>query len=152
MEDLGQFLFLAAGAVGLFTFLSVAHWVNAQSAERQARERFALLRKVVEQPTESAALVLELLREDEVRAGELERKKERKSRRDGMLLGMVAIAFGLALMATFALVMRRNVWALGLIPLFVGTVVFVFSALNRPAEESLARAIGSRVEVGQERP
>ena len=64
MDDLGQFLFLAAGAVGLFTYLSVAHWVDAQSAERQARERFAVLRKIAEQPSDSAKLVLDLLRED----------------------------------------------------------------------------------------
>jgi len=52
MDDLGQFLFLAAGAVSLFTYLSVAHWVNAQTAERQARDRLGVLRKVAEQPTE----------------------------------------------------------------------------------------------------
>ena len=132
MDDLGQFLFLAAGAVGLFTYLSVAHWVSAQAAERQARERFAVLRKIAEQPTESARLVLELLHEEETRAQELERKKEWKARRDGMQFGTILVAFGFGLVAMFAIATSRRNWVIGLIPIFVGIVVFAFAAFNRP--------------------
>ena len=135
MDDLGQFLFLAAGAVGLFTYLSVAHWVDAQSAERQARERFAVLRKIAEQPSDSAKLVLDLLREEEARAREIERKKEGKSRRDGMQAGTIMMALGLGLGIMFAIVSRRN-WVVGIVPILVGLVIFAFAALNRPTEQS----------------
>ena len=134
MDDLGQFLFLAAGAVGLFAYLSVAHWVNAQTAERQARERFAVLKKIAEQPSESAKLVLDLLREEEARARELELKKEWKSRRDGMQAGTLMVALGLGLAAMFAIVSSRQNWVIGLVPVLVGIVIFVFAALNRPKD------------------
>ena len=136
MDDFGQFLFLAAGAVGLFAYLSVAHWVNAQTAERQARERFGVLKKIAEQPSESAKLVLDLLREEEARARELELKKEWKSRRDGMQARTLMIALGLGLAAMFAIVSSRQNWVIGLIPIFVGIVIFVFAALNRPKDTS----------------
>ena len=134
MDDLGQFLFLAAGAVGLFAYLSVAHWVNAQTAERQARERFGLLKKIAEQPSESAKLVLDLLREEETRARELELKKEWKARRDGMQAGMLMIALGVGLIAMFAIATSRRNWVIGLVPVLVGVVIFVFAALNRPKD------------------
>ena len=136
MDDLGQFLFLAAGAVGLFSYLSVAHWVNAQTAERQARERFGVLKKIAEQPSESAKLVLDLLREEEARARELELKKEWKSRRDGIQAGTLMIALGVGLAAMFAIVSTRRNWVIGLIPIFVGMVIFVSAALNRPKDTS----------------
>jgi hypothetical protein len=134
MDDPGQFLFLAAGAVGLFAYLSVAHWVNAQTAERQARERFSVLKKIAEQPTDSAKLVLDLLREEETRARELELKKEWKSRRDGMQAGMLMIALGVGLIAMFAIATSRRNWVIGLVPVLVGVVIFVFAALNRPKD------------------
>jgi|SoiMethySBSTD1v2_1073268.scaffolds.fasta_scaffold00233_37 hypothetical protein len=138
MDDLGQFLFLAAGAVSLFTYLSVAHWVNAQTAERQARDRLGVLRKVAEQPTESAKLVLDMLREEEARARELELKREWKARRDGMQFGTILMALGLGLVAMFAIATSRRNWVIGLIPIFVGIVVFAFAAFNRPKDASRA--------------
>jgi hypothetical protein len=138
MDDLGQFLFLAAGAVSLFTYLSVAHWVNAQTAERQARDRLGVLRKVAEQPTESAKLVLDMLREEEARARELELKREWKPRRDGMQFGTILMALGLGLVSMFAIASGRRNWVIGLIPIFVGIVVFAFAAFNRPKDASRA--------------
>ncbi len=134
MEDFGQFLFLAAGAVSLFAFLSVAHWVDASVAERQTRARMALLRKVAEQPAETARLVLELLREDEAKANQQVHQSYSRTRRNGIQTGSVLIAFGLSLGMAFAVASRRY-WAIGLIPLFVGVVVLAFAWFDRSEEK-----------------
>jgi hypothetical protein len=137
MDDLGQFLFLAAGAVGLFAYLSVAHWVNARTEERQARDRIALLRRMAEQTPAAVASVLDHLREENARAEEKEQKKELQARRNGMQTGAILIALGVGFAMAFALVSRREpVWILGVIPTLVGLVVFVFAMFNRPAAPS----------------
>ena len=135
MDDLGQFLFLAAGAVGLFAYLSVAHWANARVEERQVRERIALLRRMVEQAPEAAAAVLERLREEDERAEEKERKKELQARRNGMQVGAILIAFGFGFGLLLA-ASSRKLWAMGLIPVLVGLVVFFFALFNRPGPPS----------------
>lgn len=135
MDDFGQFLFLAAGAVGLFAYLSVAHWVDARARDRQARDRLALLRRVAEQSPESAQSVLEQLRQEEAIARESERREARKSRRNGMQAGALLIALGIGFGVMFALVARREpVWIIGLIPILVGLVVFAFAALDKSNE------------------
>jgi len=132
MEDIGRFLFLAAGAVSLFTFLSIAHWVNIQAVERQARERFALLKKIAEQPTDSAKLVLDLLREDEAKERTATERKTVTTRRDSLQTGAILIALGVAVALAFAIASDRpRLWALGLIPISVGMVVAGFAALDR---------------------
>jgi cytochrome c biogenesis protein CcdA len=78
--------------------------------------------------------VLDLLREEEARARELELKKEWKARRDGMQAGMLLMAFGIGLVAMFAIATSRRNWVIGLIPVLVGLVVFLFAALNRPKD------------------
>jgi hypothetical protein len=132
-NDLGQFLFLAAGSVALFAYLSVVHWVNTGAAERQTRDRYGVLRKVAEQPTESAQLVLQLLREEDARAQKKEREQQLQARRNGMLGGTLMIAVGLGLMIMFAFISRRT-WAIGLVPMFSGIVVLVFAAFGKPAD------------------
>lgn len=132
MEEIGKFLFLAAGAVSLFAFLSIAHWVNIQASERQSRERFALLRKIAEQPSDSAKLVLDLLREDEARARTQPASVTGATRRDSMRTGAMLIALGAAVALAFAIASDTpRLWALGLIPFFVGVVVLGFAALDR---------------------
>ena len=132
MEDMGKFLFLAAGAVSLFTFMSIAHWVNIQAAERQTRERFALLKKIAEQPTDSAKLVLDLLREEDAKARTQTEQKVVTTRRDNLQTGAVLIALGVGVALAFAIASARpRLWALGLIPVLVGAVVVGFAALDR---------------------
>ena len=133
MDDLGQFLFLAAGSIGLFTFLSVAHWVNASTAERQARERLALLKKVAEGPTESATLVLDLLKAENLRAHEREHRQEWQTRRNGMQIGSIIVAFGLGLSLTLAIAASRRAWAMGIIPVLIGLVIVAFASTRRTA-------------------
>ena len=132
MEDFAQFLFLAAGAVGLFTFVTVAHWVDAQASERLSRERYALLKKIAEQPTGSADRVLEILREEDARASEKERKKELRARRNSLQAGALLVAFGLGVATMFAIARpHRAEWVMGLVPIFLGVVVLGFNAWQR---------------------
>ena len=138
MDDLGQFLFLAAGSVSLFAYLSVVHWVNAQSEERMTRHRLDLMRKVAEQPVDSAKVVIDLLREEQARALAKERKTDTQTRRNGMQTGAILVALGLGISIAFA-VISRKAWALGLIPLLTGLVVLGFAAFS-PVDD---RASGS---------
>jgi hypothetical protein len=140
MHDFGQFLFLAAGAVGLFAYLSVAHWVDARTRDRQVRDRLALLRRVAEQSPESAQLVVEQLRQEEAIAREHERREALKTRRNGMQAGAILVVLGIGLGVMFAMVASRRepVWIIGLIPLLVGVVVFAFAALDK-SNETLPR-------------
>ena len=145
MDDLGQFLFLAAGAVALFAFLSVAHWVDAGTTERQSRDRLALLRRVAEQSPESAQLVLEQLRQEEGIARERENRKARRARRNGMQAGALLIALGIGFGVAFALVAKREpVWILGLIPILAGLVVFAFAAFDKSSDQLPAVGADSR--------
>ena len=131
MDDLGLFLFLAAGAVGLFAYLSVAHWVTARIEDRQRRDRIALLRKVAEQTPEGARSVFDHLREEEATMRQKEVKKELQARRNGIQAGAILIAIGIGLGITFAVLTRRG-WAIGMVPMLVGLVVLAFAAFNTP--------------------
>lgn len=111
------FLFLAAIVVSVFAFLSVAAWVNAPSKERQARDRFALLKTLAEQPGENAVRILDILqKEDQARAA----KKALDERRSWIDSGIILIAIGLGLAGMLLIHGDRGDWSVGLIPLLLG--------------------------------
>jgi hypothetical protein len=111
------FLFLAAIVVSVFAFLSVATWVTAPSKERQARDRFALLKTLAEQPGENAVRILDILqKEDQARAA----KKARDERRSWTDSGIILIAIGLGLAGMLLIHGDRGDWSVGLIPLLLG--------------------------------
>jgi hypothetical protein len=116
-----MFLFLAAGAVALFAFLSIAVWVTTPSNERQARDRSALLKTLAEQPGENAARVLEMLREEHERRLEKEERDERKGWIAG---GIIVMAVGAGLGGMLAVLGERGQWSIGLIPFLVGCALF----------------------------
>src|SRR5262245_2594642 len=97
MGNVALFLFIAAATCAVFAFLSVAYWVTARSDERKARDRYALLRKIAEQPAESAQLVIALVREEDARLEQRARNRARQARRDSMQSGAILIAIGLGL-------------------------------------------------------
>lgn len=111
------FLFLAAIVVSVFALLSVAVWVTAPSKERQARDRFALLKTLAEQPGENAVRILDILqKEDQARAA----KKARDERRSWTDSGIILIAIGLGLAGMLLIHGDRGDWSVGLIPLLLG--------------------------------
>jgi Flp pilus assembly protein TadB len=126
----GLFLFLAAGAVALFAFLSVAAWTGTQAAERKDRDRFALLKTLAENPADNAQRVLELLREQEER----ERTRKEREERRGYLVGgavLLACGTGLSVMVT-TLGDKAGMWTIGLIPILIGLVLVSTGLLTKP--------------------
>ena len=126
----GLFLFLAAGAVALFAFLSVAAWSGSQADERKARDRFALL-KTLALPGENAQRVLDLLREQEER----ERARKEREERKGYFVGgsiVLACGVGLSVIVT-ALGDKPGIWTVGLIPVLIGLVLISVGIFTRPS-------------------
>jgi peptidoglycan/LPS O-acetylase OafA/YrhL len=121
-----MFGFLAVGAVALFSFLSVLSWLGLRSAERQSRDRFTMMKAILENPGDHADRMLAVWREQELR-------KEQQDRRARLMGGAVTVAVGaaLALMMVFLGDSQSHVWAVGLIPIFVGVVIALFALFER---------------------
>ena len=124
------FLFLAAASVALFAFLSIAVWVGTQFQERKARDRFALLKALGEQPGENAQRVLDLLREQEDKQAAL---RERQERRGYLVGGLTTLAAGLGLSVMMAaLSPKPGVWTVGLLVILIGVVLTGFGVFAKP--------------------
>ena len=129
MELAGAALFL-----GVFGFLAVGAWAGARASERQAQARYALLSKAAEQPSESAKLVLQFLREDETRR---DREKAVQARRGGLQGGAVIMAtgVGLGLLLYYIQPDEPRVWPVGLMLVLIGMVIFGFALVKNPKVE-----------------
>lgn len=130
-RQVAQFLFLAAGAVGLFAFLSAAAWAGTQASYRKQRDRYALLKSLAELPGENASRVLEMLRSDEERA---RRRREEEERRGQLIGALVCMAAGVGLMIMLRSVAQGGVWTVGLIPFLVGVVLLPFGLSRRTTD------------------
>jgi hypothetical protein len=116
------FIFLAATVVSVFVFLSIVAWVTAPSKERQARDRFALLKTLAELPGENAARVLDILqKEDQERIA----KRGRDERRSWVEGGIILIAIGLGLAGMLMVHGDSGNWSVGLIPLLLGLAMIL---------------------------
>lgn len=130
------FVFVVTGTITLFVFLALSHWVRARTAERQARDRYALLRKIAEQPGESAERVIELLREESVHDELRRRRRAAHRRRDDMQGGALMIASGIGLsIALRAIVSDKAVWTIGVMLVLMGLVMLGFSYFRKPDED-----------------
>jgi hypothetical protein len=127
------FLFLAVGAVAVFTAGSISQWLAARESERRMSERFALLRKISDQSVESAQLIVDLLREDEAREERAARARARKARKDALAAGLILIATGVGLAIMLAAIRPapRPMWTIGVIPMLIGTVVFLLAWFDK---------------------
>lgn len=114
------FVFLAIGAVALFTFLSVATWAGTRQQEREAYYKADMMKKIAEIGGEHNP-ALEYLREQE-------RVKAAKKLAGIKLGGLVNIGVGIALMIFFAsLTHGERIYAVGTIPLFVGLALLAYA-------------------------
>ena len=132
MANLGLFYFLAFGAISLFSFLSVAAWVEARKTERLNTERMALYRKLAESPTAAAELVIARLREEDEKREAEARDAARRSRRDSLQGGTIVL--GVALGLGFFLKMispSSGVWAVSTIVALIGLTIIGFSFRRR---------------------
>jgi len=134
VANFGLFYFLAFGAIGVFSFLSVAAWVEARKTERLNSERMALYRKLAESPTASAELVLARLREEDEKRDAEARAATRRSRRDSLQGGTIVLAVALGLGFFLRMIAPGSgVWAVSTIVGLIGLTILGF-ALRRDQE------------------
>ena len=124
------FLFLAAAVGGTFAFVSIVVWVTGRTQERRDRDRFALLKTLVEHPGESADRVLAMLKDQEERRAE---RKDREERRGFVVGGLVTLACGVGLAVMLeALPAKSGAWTVGLIPGLIGIALLGVGVLMKP--------------------
>ncbi len=114
------FFFLAVGAIGLFTFLSVAAFAGTRQAEREAYYKSEMMKKIAEAGgTNNPAL--DYLREQE-------RIKSAKRLGGLRLGGLINLGVGLGLMMLLrGLVTDVPVYLVGTIPIFIGLALLAYS-------------------------
>ena len=128
MRNAAVFIFLAAAAIAFFGFLIAHHWIDARTAERKARERFALLRKLSEQPAESVQRLIDLVREDDEREARREARERAQARLEELKAGVILVAAGISVAIFLAsLTSTKPLWTVGFIPAAVGVGVFGFA-------------------------
>ena len=114
-----MFLFLAIGAIAVFTFLSVATWTGTRQQEREAYYKAEMMKKIAEIGGERNQ-ALEYLREE----ARISAAKQVGAFR---LSGLICIAVGISLMIfLYTLVPVHGVYLSGLIPLFVGLALLIY--------------------------
>jgi hypothetical protein len=124
------FVFLAVGAVALFSMISVATWSEARRKEREAYYKNDMLKKLSETQGPGVTSALELMRE-ETRIAVLRTKQ-------GLQIGgLVTAASGLGVLIFLRVLLGREegVFLCGLIPLFIGMALFASSYLVKVADQ-----------------
>lgn len=122
------FLFLAVGAVSLFSFLAVLIWVASRQKEREAFYRSETIKKLAEKEGSSANSALEFIREQE-------RNADRRRREGIKIGGLVNVAAGIGLMVfLIGLAGNKPAYFVGFIPLFVGLALLTYAYVLAPKE------------------
>lgn len=123
--DWPVFLFLAIGAIALFTFLSIATFSGIRQAEREAYYKAETLKKIAEIGGERNPAI-EYLREKERIAA--------ARRLGGMKLGgLINIGIGIGLMLLLkGLVHAVPVYLVGTIPFFIGVALLTYTLWFAP--------------------
>jgi hypothetical protein len=118
----GLFLFLAVGAVALFSMVAVTTWADARRKERESYYKNDMLKKVSEAGP-GASSALEMMRE-EVRIAAAH------TRQGLRIAGLVTTAAGIGVLIFLrALLGGQPVYLCGLIPLLVGLALYASSYL-----------------------
>ncbi len=123
-----MFFFLSVGAVALFSFIAVASWSDNRRREREAYYRSETLRKIVETQGAGAGTALEVLREED----KIVRRRKQEGQRLG---GLITTGSGLGLMIFLrAVETKEAAYMVGLIPIFVGVALLVYTYVLAPKE------------------
>jgi ferric-dicitrate binding protein FerR (iron transport regulator) len=119
------FVFLAVGAVALFTFLSVATWAGTRQQEREAYYKAEMMKKIAEVGGERNP-ALDYLREQERIAA--------AKRLGGYKLGGLVVAgLGLGVLIFLkALLPGQAVYLCGTIFLFIGLALLAYATWFAP--------------------
>ena len=123
--DVAVFVWLSIGSIALFTFLGVAAWTGTRARERELYYKNDLLKKIAESPEAGGAAALQYLRE--------QHRLAQEKRRGGLQLGgLVTVAVGVGLMIFLLAMVHRPVFFVGLIPLLIGAVLFLYGRFMMP--------------------
>ena len=118
------------GVVAVFTFVAIAVWSDNRRKERETFHRHETYRRILEQPGESAADVLALMRQEEA-------QRQRQKIEGIRLGGMITTVVGIAVMIFFYfLTDEEPVFLIGIIPLLIGLVltIYGFFMMKQPEE------------------
>jgi hypothetical protein len=118
--EIAVFVFLAIGAISLFSFLAVASWAGSRQAERSEYYKADMMKKIAEVGGDRNP-ALDYLREQERIAAQ--------KRLGGLKLGgLVNIGVGIGLMIFLkALITGAPIYLTGVILLFVGAALLVYA-------------------------
>ena len=115
------FVFLAVGAVALFSMISVATWSGARQKEREAYYKNDMIKKVAESQQPGANAALELMRE-EFRLNALRAKQGLK------IAGLILFGIGIGLFIFLhALISDAPIYLVGVLVLLIGVALFASS-------------------------
>lgn len=131
---LGEFwLFLSVVMVSVFSFISIAVWVEGRRKEREAYYKTESLRRLTEMPAESATQVIAMLQEEE-RLRRQDAQAQEWKRLEGIKLGgLINLAVGVALMVMIYYTSGHEAASLvGLIPGLIGVALLVYAYLMAP--------------------
>lgn len=126
------FVFLAIGAVSLFSFLAVASFSDARRRERESYYKNDMLKKLADAQGPGATSAIQLMRE-EARLAAIHRKQGLK------IAGLVLVGTGLGLVIFLkALISGAPVYLCGLLVLLIGIALFASSYMvTAPVEDSV---------------
>lgn len=131
MYNFPLFLFLAVGAIAVFTFLAVAVFADNRSKERISYHRSETLKKLAESPPESARRVLEVMQAED--------RLKRRRMLEGLKLGgliTAGVGIGLSLFLYFLDAEQPSgVFMVGFIPLFIGLAMLLYATLLAPSPD-----------------
>jgi hypothetical protein len=120
------FLIPIVSIIALFTFLAIATWASARRRERESYYRHETLKKLADQPGDSAEKILSILHEE----ADLAMQRRRDAQRIG---GLVTLAVGVGLTILIRVAEPNDpVFVVGFIPLLVGLVLAAYGFFAPP--------------------
>lgn len=129
--DVMVFVFLAVGAIALYSYLSINSFVNGRRKEREAYYKNETVRRLTESQGAGAEAAIALLREED-RLGA-------RRRIEGIKLGgLITTAVGIGLMIFLGMVNDDNHLigvAIGIIPFFVGIALLLYAYRLAPKSQ-----------------
>jgi hypothetical protein len=116
------------GSIALFTFLSVATFVESRRRERESYYRSETLKKIAESSGDGAKGAIELMREQQISSA--------KRRIEGLKLGgLITAVVGIGVMVLLrGLVTDEPVYLSGVIPLLIGLALLTYAFLLAPKD------------------
>jgi hypothetical protein len=125
------FVFLAVGAVALYSYLSIQSFVNGRRKEREAYYKNETMRRLTENQGAGADAAIALMREEDHLQG--------RRRLEGLKLGgLVTTAVGIGVMIFLGIANDDNHLigvAIGIIPFFVGLALLLYAYRLAPKSQ-----------------